>query len=218
MKLLFIIAGSFCFFFSKAQEPTYHKVALKVVTSKGALPTVIDTLFLNKEYKTNDRFVTNISLQNGCASLLNIENGRYIFKMAKPDYFAVPQPVVVCSKCSNEVEMIVYKMDEGASAYFTSVEVSPSYFGGYTSLRKEFKKNLSSKEFKKLKAFPADVTIHFFITKNDEVSDATFSKEPSAELRNIISKGLYSLKNWRPAMINGKPIDGEYTLKTEDIL
>ena len=216
MKTFLSLVSLLFSLFAVAQQSSQHTVTIKLVSDNGTVPTIIDTLFVNKDYKINDRYQTNIAVKNGIFNLL-LENGKYILKFSIADHFILPTPIVSCTKCSNQTELEVFKMENGTSNYFTSVEVSPLYVGGYKSLSKDFKRSLSKTELKTLKDFPASAVIHFFVTKKGEVSDVTFSEEIAVEQKAIISKAIYALKSWRPAQVNGRTKDGEYSLRKEDL-
>ena len=138
--------------------------------------------------------------------------GKYRIFLSSDGFLISPLTVFVCSKCDKAIDFVAIPSKEKIENYFYDfVEIDPSYIGGTKALTNTFQNVLSRTEIQEIQKTP-DLTVRFFVTKNKEVSDVTYSQDLSIETMKILSKAFNTLKNWEVGICNGKKTDGEFSL------
>lgn len=145
--------------------------------------------------------------------------GKYWLQFSIKDYIIFPFPIVVCSKCDNNFPLVASpKEPRSDNTVFQMIEVSPSYFGDNKALAKDFKRSLSKTE-KKLVKQSRDFSVRFYLTKQGVVSDPTFiPADLPTEVKAVVTKGLTTVRDWRPAQRNGWDVDFEHVLNKAALL
>jgi hypothetical protein len=179
----------------------------------------LDTVWLNSTEEHTIKIYTVIRAVNSTFRLSDIAPGKYWLKFSIQQFCATPTPIVVCSRCENEVTLIAFpKISNTNCDIFNLVELNPTYTGGNKALAKDFQKTLTTIEMKSLQS-GADFTVHFFLTKQKTISDITFTpSDLPQKAKDIIIKGLTFLTHWNTAMINGGLTDEEYIISKHTLL
>ena len=215
LTLIAIILTVFVF----GQDSTRFSLTLKCHQSNSkTLPLLLDTVYLNLTPQQTIKIYTNIHSSDSTFIIPDISVGKYRLKFFTNDYCISPISIIICSKCENNFVISASpKKPGGICNNYTLVEVSPGYTGGWKALSKEFRKNLTKNERNLIKS-SADFKVHFYVTRQREICDISFSQDITRELKNILNKGLTEALHWQPAIQNGEIVDGELSLDKRDFL
>lgn len=218
ISLSFIV--SFLTVFANAQQSANLNVTLTGWQGDGRqTPRLFDTVFLNSAFNKTDKVYTNISTNDTSFILTNVPIGKYWLLFSTQSFCVSPVPIVICSKCDNQFIFLSSpkKQSENCNT-FAMVEVAPMYIGGNKALSKDFQRNLSRPERKKLKA-SENFIVRFYLTKQGFISDPSFGQSDlTPEMRNLVLKGLINVTSWQPAIRNGRVADVEFSLNKQTLL
>jgi hypothetical protein len=220
MKMILSIAVSILALFAYAQEPPTFNVTLTGRHGDGSqLPKAIDSVFLNQSFKKTEKVYTNVSSKDTSFIITGVPLGKHWLLFSTPSFCISPFPIVVCSKCDNQFSLSAGPKKPGNDCnLFEMVEISPVYSDGDEALSKDFLRTLNKREKKKLKASD-DFTVHFFLTKEGNISDPWFLPVSlPQEIKSIVEKGLTTVDHWTPAVRNGSPVDAEFSLPKQSML
>jgi hypothetical protein len=219
VKIFLILLATTAAFTVNAQDSLRFSVTLKGQSRDGKeLPNVFDTVFLNRTFNQTSKIYTNIYSADSLFTVPNVPIGQHWLLFSVKSFCVWPVPIVVCTKCDNTFSFFTTaKKDNDDCNIFEMVEVSASYVGGNKAISKDFLGNLNKNEKKQLKSI-SDFKINFFVTKQREISDISFTPDSSQVLKDIVRKGLSAVTNWRPAIRNGIIADSEYALDKKTLL
>lgn len=220
MKITLLSIACILTYFVNGQVDSGFTLKLTAWHGDGRMcPKRIDTVFLNRERNTAGRIYTNVNTRDSLFVIPNVQIGEYWLQFSDSKFSIFPIPIVVCSKCENMFLLFASpKKTQHDMNYFSMVEVSPGYYGDKKALSKDFQRQLSKAEKKKLRQ-SVDFTLNFYLTKEGIISDLSFiPSDLPAEIRAIITKGLTTVKNWSPAVRNGRLVDESYTLNKATLL
>jgi hypothetical protein len=220
MKISLSIIACILTLFVNGQETTTFNVTLKGWNGDGRqIPLMLDTVFLNESRNKTGKIYTNVTSWDSSFVIPGVPVGKYWLQFSNQHFIVFPFPIVVCSRCDNSFPLIASPKEPGIdNTVFQMIEVSPGYNGDRKALSKDFQRSLSKAEKKKLKQ-SGDFTVHFYLTKQGAISDPSFVPvDLPTEIKNIVNKGLETVKDWMPAQRNGWVVDFDYTLDKATLL
>ena len=199
--------------FLNAQDTLRFDITLRSnPVFSGLTSVMLDSVRVTpgKTYFFDSIYKKNKAESNFTISGLSV--GKYRIFVSSDGFLISPLTVFVCSKCDKAIDFVAIPSKEKIENYFYDfVEIDPSYIGGTKALTNTFQNVLSRTEIQEIQKTP-DLTVRFFVTKNKEVSDVTYSQDLSIETMKILSKAFNTLKNWEVGICNGKKTDGEFSL------
>ena len=219
MKIGLSIITCILTLFVYGQETNNFNITLTNWQSDSRLPNTLDTIFLNKSLNKTGKIYTNVTSHDTSFVLPEIPIGKYWLQFSTKNFNILPISIVVCSRCDNNFLMFAsLKESSNDNVAFQMIEVSPSYIGDKKALSKDFKYSLSKGEKKKIKQ-SKNFVVHFYLTKENIISDPSFMPSNlSKEIKEIVIKGLMNVTNWRPALRNGRIVDVEFKLNKATLM
>ena len=215
MKFIFFFTTFIATLTLTAQNTIFTVTLRPWVEDSKQCPSRFDTIYLtsgNQIFKT----YTEIIETNSIFKLTDVPIGKYRLKFVAPNYCVPPLTIVICGKCDNEFAFSSF-LSSSNCGFFQSVEVSPSYSGGYKELSKDFQKNISEKETDQLKSTP-NFTIQFIVTKQKTISDISFFPDNLPQrIKDIVIEGLTNIKRWNSAIMNGQIVDDLFSIDKQTL-
>jgi len=216
LLLLFFMHSSNLF----GQEPTLHVLKMRP-SGKSAYVTLIDTIYFESELREMKSAYTNMTSEDSVFEIPNLQNGKYIIAFASNGFCIEPMEICVCARCEDTIEYFASPGNSpgqpcSSPAAFRSEH--PRYRGGNLALANDFKSSLDKNQ-KNILLQEKNFQIHFFVTKNNLISDINFLQDNiSEEIKTIVIKGITNTKNWIPGKLNGKPADDEFTIDKQTLI
>lgn len=216
IKLKRVLIGLIMFHstFLVAQEtPTFEIFLRPNRLLKTTSTLTLDSVLISSGSRNAGTWHKNAVKNDSVFKIAALPIGKYRIFPSSNGFMISPLTVSVCSKCEKNIEYIAFPSKEKfENQIFDFVEISPSYIGGNKAIASAFRKVLNESEIQKINAAP-NFYVHFFVTKEKEISDKTFSPfDLHPEIKGIIEKAINTLTNWEVAISNGRKTDGEYTV------
>jgi hypothetical protein len=220
MRICFFLLSSFLTLSAIGQDASNISVKLVGWQPGGKpLPALIDTIHVNSLSGQKIKTYTSVAGKDGVFIIPELSVGTYQLLFSALPFCITPVKIVVCSNCDNQFTITAFPKQPAENCnLFTMVEINATYEGGDKAIAKNFLKAIGKKNKQKLTTIP-DISIRFFLTKQRTISDIVFKPAVvDQDIKNIILKGLTSLKPWIPAIQNGLVADSEYHLDIQTLL
>jgi protein TonB len=105
------------------------------------------------------------------------------------------------------IEMQLSSVDTSLNKLFCEVGEDPKFPGGIKGLFEFARRKMKYPETALNDNIEGSVILHFEINKKGKVIDKKISKGIRKDLNNVCLRMLNQMPNWKPAKINGRPID-----------
>jgi hypothetical protein len=200
--------------FIVAQEtPTFEIFLRPNRLLKTTSTLTLDSVLISSGSRNAGIWHKNADKNDSVFKIAALPNGKYRIFPSSNGFMISPLTVSVCSKCEKNIEFVAFPSTvKFENQVFDNVEISPSYIGGNKAIASAIRKVLNESEIEKINTAP-NFYVHFFVTKEKEISDITISPvDLHAEVKKILEKAIAALTNWDAAIINGRKSDGEYTV------
>ena len=111
-------------------------------------------------------------------------------------------------------QMLFDDSDEATddSEVYNGVEVQPEYPGGINAMYEFIQKNLKYPESAKKKGIEGRVFVQFVVEKDGSLSSFQVLRGVSDDIDAEAVRVLKMMPNWKPGMMNGKPVRVNFTM------
>lgn len=102
--------------------------------------------------------------------------------------------------------------ESAAPAVHTRVEVMPEFIGGLSALRLFLNTNIRYPAQARRKNIQGKVVVKFIVNENGAVVNPQIIRSVDDTLDEEALRVIKSMPNWKPGLIDGKPVKVYYTL------
>ncbi|MBL7748340.1 MAG: hypothetical protein JNM19_12970 [Chitinophagaceae bacterium] len=211
VKWLFITIIIFQSLFLGAQESKRFDITLKYSPlPEGPSQVRLDSVLVKSGNRKEAIWYSNASTSDSIFIIPGLALGKYRVFPSANGFMVFPQTVFVCSGCEKKIDFTaMLSKEKFANQIFDFVEISPSYIGGQKAMTSFFQRILSETEMQQISDTP-DFSVHFFVTKEKEISDITiYPATIDPRTQAIVVKAINALSNWQVGISNGRKSDGE---------
>lgn len=178
------------------------------------LKTRITMLYKNSTQTLSGKAIS-LSLTLGICLLFLMLQSQAQHKNSKHTFIKLspmpPDTVVVEDPTTHQERIVLVNLNRLDSLYETADEM-PQFANGKMDINEYIMDNLVYPEEAKNKKIEGKVLVDFAIDKEGRVQQVGVQKGADIELGRAATKLVYSFPKWKPAMVNGKPVNMKMVL------